>query len=301
MNLDRLEYLINVEIPRHLTNPSVPSKKALSSLVSGRTGFPDSIDRELIKKLTQLPNEDALRTAVRAFQYTITPLLDKLIQWMPEEQLHQIDSFDKKEDEYWLFKYLHQQLYELHAHLEKNFSQYIDQAYKLPAYDLYLFREFIIDKLVVVKSAPHFRALDNHLQQIVIRPLEISAAITSDGELSYRKRNYAEKLVKELTGFVKEGEEDVWALYNRLQYIDFNSTTYVRYLIAQFSGQYATIISYREKYIWLIDLRKKIAHQLVRDGISLKPGQRPLKERLDEWLKWEIYYVKRMMELETRN
>lgn len=301
MNLDYLEYFINVEIPKQLRKSPVFSRKTLDTISLGRVTGDENMDREFVKKLSQLPNEDALRTAVRACQYTITPLLDKLMQWIPEEHITRMYSSDKKEDRYWAFKYLHQQLYDLHTHLESNFGRYIDQAYKLPAYDLYLFQEFIIGKLVVVKSSPQFRSLDNHLQQIVIRPLEISASANADNALTYRGRRYAEKLADELTSFVKGGEEDVWELYNRLQFIDFNSADYVRYLTAQFTGQYALISSYREKYIWLIDLRKKIAHQLVRDGISLKPGQRSLKEMLDEWLKWEIYYVKRMMELETRN
>jgi hypothetical protein len=226
------------------------------------------------------------------------PLLDKLMGWIPENEVRRMDILHPDNDGTHLFKFLHRLLYDLHLYLEKNFYQYMDDGYKIPAYSRHLFHEFIMESLVTVKCSPRFRSLNSRLQRIVTAPLELSVSTSGDDDLTYCNRDYVEKLANQLLSFVRKGNDNVWRLYNRLQYIDFNSVEYVRYLMSQFREASTAITDNREKYVWLIERRKKIAHQLVENGTSFRVGQKSLKALLDEWLKWEIYHTKRMLELE---
>lgn len=296
--LNHLAFLINEEIPKQLRKSPVLNPRFISQVMFGRFPKLESLEREFLSSLRTATKEETIRIAVKSCQYSIVPLLDKLMRWLPEDEVCRMDILDPDDDGKSLFKFLHKLLYDLHLYLEKNFYRYMDDDYKIPAYSRYLFREFIMQTLVTVKSSPRFRSLNGHLQRIVTGPLELSVSTSGDNYLTYCNRDYVEKLANQLLGFVKKGNDNVWRLYNRLQYIDFNSIDYVRYLMSQFREECTAITSNKEKYIWLIERRKKIAHKLVEDGTSFQPSQKSLKAALGEWLKWEIYYTKRMLELE---
>ena len=297
--LNHIAFLINEEIPKQLRKSPVLNPRFVSQIMFGRFHKLESLDRKFLASFKNSTEEEAIRTAVKSCQYSIVPLMDKLIQWLPDNEIGRMDILDADEEGKHLFKFLHQLLYDLHLYLEKNFYRYMDDEYNVPAYSRYLFHGFIMETLVTIKSSPRFRSLDSRLQRIVTAPLELSVSTAGNDYLSYSNRDYVEALANQLLGFVKKGNDDVWRLYNRLQYIDFNSVEYVRYLISRFREECAAITSIREKYLWLIARRKKIAHQLVEEGTSFHSRQKSLKAVLDEWLKWEIYHTKRMLELET--
>lgn len=298
MMLNHLTFLINEEIPKQLRKSPVLNPRFIGQVMFGRCPKLEHLEREFLSSLKNSTKEETIRAAVKSCQYSIVPLLDKLIQWLPDIEVRQMDILEPDPEGKYLFKFLHKLLYDLHLYLEKNFYQYMDDEYKMPAYSRHLFHEFIMQTLVTVKSSPRFRSLDSRLQRIVTAPLEMSVSSSNDDYFRYCNRDYVEKLANQLLMFVKKGNDNVWRLYNRLQYIDFNSADYVRYLISQFRAETAAITDNRKRYIWLIERRKKIAHQLVENGTSYRSGQQSLKAVLDEWLKWEIYHTKRILELE---
>lgn len=294
--LSTIEFLIHEEIPKQLKKSSVLSQKLINQIMSGKHPSRFEVSKDYLSSLKRSTNERELKEAVRTCQYSIAPMLDKLIQWIPESELNRMDTIDPDDDGKYVFKHLHQLLFDLYMYIETNFSRYMDHEYSVPAYNRILFTTRTMDTLVALKSSPRFRSFDHCLQNIVLKPLVL--IVEGDIHLTYRSRNYAERLAGQLLGLIKKDNDDVWQLYNRLQYIDFNSMEYVGYLTSRFSEECLPTISHKEKYIWLLERRKKIAHQLVEDGISFLPDQKPLKVMLDEWLKWEIYHVKRMIELE---
>lgn len=296
--LNHLAFLINEEIPKELRKSPALNPRFISQVMYGRFPKLESLEREFLSSLKNLTKEETVRIAVKSCQYSIVPLLNKLMQWLPEYEVNRMDILDPDDDGKSLFKFLHKLLYDLHLYLEKNFYQYMDDEYKIPAYSRHLFHGFMMETLVTVKCSPRFRSLNSRLQRIVTGPLERSVSTAGDDYLTYCNRDYVEKLANQLLGFVKKGNDNVWRLYNRLQYIDFNSIDYVRYLMSRFTEECTAITNNKERYIWLIQRRKKIAHQLVEDGTSFQPGQKSLKAVLDEWLKWEIYYTKSMLDLE---
>ncbi|PSL28123.1 hypothetical protein CLV42_10842 [Chitinophaga ginsengisoli] len=297
--LNHIAFLINEEIPKQLRRSPVLNPRFVSQVMFGRFHKLESLDRKFLTSLKNSTEEETIRSAVKSCQYSIVPLMDKLIQWLPDNEVRRMDILDPDDEGKHLFKFLHQLLYDLHLYLEKNFYRYMDDEYNVPAYSRHLFQGFIMETLVTVKSSPRFRSLDSRLQRIVTAPLELSVSTAGNDYLSYGNRDYVAALANQLLGFVKRGNDNVWRLYNRLQYIDFNSVDYVRYLIFRFREECAAITNIREKYLWLIARRKKIAHQLVEEGTSFHNRQKSLKAVLDEWLKWEIYHTKRMLELET--
>jgi len=298
MMLDHLTFLIDEEIPRQLRKSLILNPKFIGQVMFGRYSKLEYLERKFLSSLKNSTKEETIRIAVKSCQYSIVPLLDKLMQWLPDIEVRQMDILEPDPEGKYLFKFLHKLLYDLHLFLEKNFHQYMDDDYKMPAYSRHLFREFIVQTLVTVKSSPRFRSLDSRLQRIVTAPLEMSISSPNDDYLTYCNRDYVEKLANQLLMFVKKGNDNVWRLYNRLQYIDFNSVEYVRYLTSQFRAEITAITDNRKRYIWLIERRKKVAHQLVEIGTSYRSGQQSLKAELDEWLKWEIYHTKRMLELQ---
>lgn len=298
MMLTHLAFLINEEIPRQLRKSPILNPKFIGQVMFSRHPKLEHPEQEFLSSLKNSTNDETIRVAVKSCQYSIVPLLDKLMQWLPDIEVRQMDILDPDPEGRYLFKFLHKLLFDLHLFLEKNFYQYMDDDYKIPAYSRFLFHEFIMRTLVTVKSSPRFRSLDDRLQRIVTAPLEMSVSSPNDDDLTYCNRDYIEKLASQLLGFVKKGNDNVWRLYNRLQYIDFNSADYVRYLTSRFRAETTAIADNRKRYIWLIERRKKIAHQLVENGTSYRSGQQSLKAVLDEWLKWEIYHTKRMLELE---
>ncbi len=296
--LSHVAFLINEEIPKQLRKSSTLHPKFISQIMFGRFPKLESLDRVFLSSLKNSTKEETIRIAVKSCQYSIVPLLDKLMEWLPEDEARRMDIPDPDDGRKRLFKFLHRLLYDLHLYLEKNFYQYMDDEYKIPAYSRHLFHEFIMSTLVTVKCSPRFRSLDSRLQHIVTAPLELSVSVSGDDYLTYCNRDYVEKLANQLLAFVRKGNDNVWRLHNRLQYIDFNSVEYVRYLMSQFREESTAITGNKERYIWLIERRKKIAHQLVENGTSFRVGQKSLKALLDEWLKWEIYHTKRMLDLE---
>lgn len=298
MILNHLAFLINEEIPRQLRKSPILNSKFISQVMYGRYPKLEHPEQEFLSSLKNSTNEETIRIAVRSCQYSIVPLMDKLIQWLPELEVRQMENLDPDPEGRHLFKFLHKLLFDWHLFLEKNFCQYMDDDYKMPAYSRFLFHDFIMQTLVTVKSSPRFRSLDDRLQRIVTAPLEMSVSSPDENDLSYCNRNYIKKLGNQLLGFVKKGNDDVWRLYNRLQYIDFNSADYVRYLISRFRAETSAITDNRKRYIWLVERRKRVAHQLVENGTSYRSGQQSLKAVLGEWLKWEIYHTRRMLELE---
>jgi len=298
MMLNHLTFLINEDIPKQLRKSHILNPKFISQVMFGRCPKLEYLEREFLASIKNSTKEETIRIAVKSCQYSIVPLMDKLIQWLPDIEVRQMDILDPDPEGKYLFKFLHKLLFDLYSYLEKNFYQYMDDEYKMPDYNKHLFREFIMQSLVTVKSSPQFRSLDSRLQRIVIAPLERSISLANSDYLTHGNRDYVEKLANQLLGFVKKGNDNVWRLYNRLQYIDFNSADYVRYLMSQFRAEIAPITDNKRRYLWLIERRKKIAHQLVENGTSFRIGQKSLKAVLDEWLKWEIYHTKRMLELE---
>lgn len=296
--LNHLAFLINEEIPKELRKSPALNPRFISQVMYGRFPKLESLEREFLSSLKNSTKEETVRIAVKSCQYSIVPLLNKLMQWLPEYEVNRMDILDPDEEGKNLFKFLHRLLYDLHLYLEKNFYRYMDDEYKIPAYSRHLFHGFMMETLVTIKCSPRFRSLNRRLQRIVTGPLVRSVSTSGEDYLTYCNRDYVEKLANQLLGFVKKGNDNVWQLYNRLQYIDFNSIDYVRYLMSQFREECTAITNNKERYIWLIERRKKIAHKLVEDGTSFQPGQKSLKAVLDEWLKWEIYYTKRMLDLE---
>lgn len=296
--LSHVAFLINEEIPKQLRRSPVLHPKFINQIMFGRFPKLESLDRVFLSSLKNSTKEETIRIAVKSCQYSIVPLMDKLMGWLPENEVRRMDILDRDDRGSQLFKFLHRLLYDLHLYLEKNFYEYMDDEYKIPAYSRHLFYEFVMETLVTLKCSPRFRSLNSRLQRIVTAPLELSVSPSGDNDLSYCNRDYIEKLANQLLAFVKKGNDNVWRLHNRLQYIDFNSVEYVRYLTSQFREEIACITGNKERYVWLIERRKKIAHQLVENGTSFRVGQTPLKALLDEWLKWEIYHTKRMLDLE---
>lgn len=296
--LHEMDFLVNREIPKQLSKSPILSQKFINQVVSQKGPTEAEVDREFLLSLRASVNEEAIRASVRAFQYSLVPLMNKLIKWIPESEINRMDILDPDDDGRYVLKHLHQVLYNLHQHMEKNFYRYMDHEYRIPTYDRLLFREFILDTMVVIKTSPRFRSLDNRLQSIVTDPLETAISTSVDDHITYSGKKYTKALASQLLDFVKEGSDEVWRLYNRLQYIDFNSMDYVRYLNWQFSEECNTITDYKAKYVWLIERKKQIAQQLVEDGLSFLPGQKPLKTRLNEWLKWEVFHVRKMLKLE---
>jgi len=293
-----MEFLINEEIPKQLSKSPILTPRFISQIMSGRGPKLVEMNREFLSSIKNSTNEEATSIAVKACQYSVIPLLDKLMQWLPESEVERIHNLDPDDEGYYLFKHLHELLYCLHFNMERNFYRYMDHEYKIPDYNRYLFKGIIMDALVSIKSSPRFRSLDSRLQHIVVGPLEKVVAASGDEYLTYHSRDYIGRLASQLLGFVKKDDDDVWQLYNRLQYIDFNSSDYIRYLTARFREECTAIKDHRKRYIWLLERRKRIAHQLMQDEASFQAGRRPVKALLDEWLKWEIYYAKRMMDLE---
>ena len=296
--LNHLAFLINEEVPKQLRKSTVLNQKFISQVMFGRCPKLESLDREFLSSLKNSTKEETIRIAVKCCQYRIVPLLDKLIQWLPEDEVRRMNIFDPDDEGKHLIKFLHKLLYDLYLYLEKNFYQYMDDEYKMPAYSRHLFHEFIIATLVTVKSSPRFRSLNSRLQRIVTAPREQSVSSSSEEHLINCNCDYVEKLAKQLLAFVKKGNDNVWRLYNRLQYIDFNSVEYIRYLMVLFREESTAIADTKERYIWLIERRKKIAHQLVENGTSFRSGQKSLKAELNECLKWEIYQTRMILELE---
>lgn len=296
--LNHVAFLINEEIPKQLRKSTTLHPKFISQIMFGRFPKLESLDRVFLSSLKNSTKEETIWVAVRSCQYRIVPLLNKLMGWIPENEVRRMDILSPDAEGKHLFKFLHGLLYDLHLYLEKNFYQYMDNEYKIPAYSRHLFHESIMATLVTVKCSPRFRSLDSRLQCIVTAPLELSVSTSGGDRLTYCKRDYIEKLADQLLAFVRTGNDNVWRLYNRLLYINFNSVEYTLYLMSQFREECDAISSNKERYVWLLERRKKIAHQLVENGTSFCVGQRSLKTLLDEWLKWEIYYVKKMLDLE---
>ncbi len=296
--LSTIEFLINEDIPQQLQRSAILSQRFINQIMSRSGPNQHSINREYLASVRNAANEDELRMVVRDCQYSIVRMLDRLIEWIPGPEVERIDMLDPDDEGKYVFKHLHQVLYGLYMHIEKDYNRYMDHRYRIPAYSRLLFEASVIDTLVALKSSPHFRSLNSRLQYIVTEPLELIVSAPYDEGLSYHSRNYIEALADQLLNFVKKGDDDVWSLYNRLQFIDFNNISYVLYLREKFSEECLPTLSHKEKYVWLLERRKKIAHQLVEDGTSFMPGQKSLKAMLNEWLKWEISHVKRMMELE---
>lgn len=296
--LNHLAFLINEEIPKQLRRSSVLDPKFVNQTMFGRFPKLESLDREFLSSIKNSTKEETIRIAVKHCQYSIVPLLDKLMKWIPENEVRRMDILIPDNEGKHLFKFLHRLLYDLHLYLEKNFYQYMDDEYKIPAYSRHLFHEFIMETLVTVKCSPRFRSLNSRLQRIVTTPLELSVSTSGDDYLTPCNRDYVEKLAHQLLAFARKGNDNVWRLYNRLQYINFNSVEYVRFLMSEFREESNAIADNRERYVWLIERRKKIGHQLVENGTSFRAGQQSLKAVLDGWLKWEIYHTKRMLDLE---
>jgi hypothetical protein len=296
--LSSIEFLINEDIPTQLKKSPILSQRFINQVMSRRGPNQLSVDREYLTSLKKAANEEERRTVVRGYQYSIVDMLDKLIQWIPGAEIERMDMLDPDDEGKYVLKHLHQMLYGLYTHIEKDFNRYMDHEYRIPVYSRLLFEASVIDTLVTLKSSPYFRSLDNRLQDIIAEPLELIVSASYDDGLFYHSKNYLEELAGQLLSFVKKGDNDVWALYNRLQFIDFNNISYVLYLRARFSEECLPTLDHRERYIWLLERRKKIAHQLVEGGISFQPGKKPLKAMLDKWLKWEMYHAKQMMELE---
>lgn len=296
--LRRIASLINEDIPKQLEK-SPALKERFIAMALTRRGQPLAhMDHEFLELITNSISEERVRVAVKSCQYSIIALLGKLMQWLPEDEFSRMNSLDPDNDRYYLFKFLHQLLYDLHVYVEDNFYRYMDHDCKVPAYGRFLFREFIIKALVTIKCSPRFRSLDNRLQHILAGPLETSLSTSHDVHLTYAGKKYTEALADQLLEFVKRDTDNTWDLYSRLQLIDFNSIEYVRYLTSQFGQECLPFLDHKEKYLWLLERRKKIAHQLVKDDMSFNPGQKSLKAMLDEWIEWEIYYVTRLMALE---
>lgn len=297
-NLTYLEFLINEDIAKQLQKTGVFSQHFINRRIAVDSWRHANLAAQLLSVVKNSTNEEAIRIIVRSTQYSIVAMTDKLIQWLPDGEIEWMNTYNAEDETNNTLKYLHKVLYDLFVYLEVNFFRYMDHECKLPAYSKYLHRIAVIDALVTIKISPVFRSLDIELQKIVMAPLESTMAPAANIPLTYTRRNYTVRLADELVKFVKGEKGDVWQLHTRMQFIDFNSKEYVTYLTAQFTAAYANY-SNTQQYMWLIAQRKKIAHLLVEDGISFLTDQQPLKILLDNWFKWEIYYIRQMMALET--
>ncbi|QHS63152.1 hypothetical protein [Chitinophaga agri] len=297
-NFSHLAFLINEDIPKQLHKTNVLSNHFINRIITPGAWKRANLDMQLLSTVKSAPNEEAIRIAIRSTQYDIVALTDKLIQWLPDGESEWMHNYSPGDETGNTFKYLHKVLYDLFVYMEANFPRYMDREYRLPAYSKHLHSIQVIDALVTVKISPLFRSLDSRLQQIVLAPLEEAILPAPDAPLTYNRRHYTARLARELVRFVRDENGDEKQLHDRLQCIDFNCKEYIGYLTTQFAATYANS-NIREQYIWLITQRKRTAHLLVEDGISFMADQQPLKIHLDNWFKWEIYYIRQLMQLET--
>jgi len=297
--LERIESIVNEDIPRQLNKTSITSDRFIKQVMSDKGPRLESMHHEFYNSLKKLSNEEAVQMTIRTCQYSVVSMLDKLFDLLPEEEVGRMAVMDPGEGWTYLYKHLHKMLYSFYGDLYLDFYRYMDHRYAIPAYDQYLLEAAIIKGIKKIKGSIGFLALNKELREIILQPLEISLSTSDPGFFTRVWMTFIENLMSRFLFYADHGEGDEWHVHKLLLYINFNSPGYIDYLTTMFKKVFDKISDNRIRYMQVLETRKHIAQQIVSEGLAFNHAQPTLKSQLDEWFKWEIYYLKRLMQLET--
>ena len=94
MLLSDLTFPINEEIPTQLDQAAVLYPKFISEVIFERFPWMEPLDRVFLLMLTDTAKEETIHIVVKDCQYSSVPLLHKLMQWFPEDEVRRTDAPD---------------------------------------------------------------------------------------------------------------------------------------------------------------------------------------------------------------
>lgn len=297
--LNHIEFLVNEDVPRRLRRNGFLSESLVRYEMSTSGPSVEKLHRELLSSLRKSTDEKTMYAVIKTCQFSIIPLIDTLYDWLSDEEEKQLNINNPQDREAILYRHLYQVLYDWHSAIQMELYDYIDPHYIIPAPDRRTLKESCTKCLKQLTRSPRFRSLDRALQAVVIEPLELSRSVFTPDYFTHVWKKYLRILIDQLNVFMKDDEDSEECLHTVLQVINFNGKHYIAYLTNQFSIVSGAITDNKDRYRWLIERRKATAQTVFNEGLSLEPSHRTLREQLDDWFKWEIYYVKKLMQMET--
>lgn len=198
-----------------------------------------------------------------------------------------------------LYQTVSSSLEDLLSFIEKHFSKYFDLTAKIPeSYKRVIANEFD-GKLKLIRKAFRNKEMSQELIAILLRPFE-SLKNSVDPHISFKKLIYLKELYTELDTISNNDIVDgnlKRQICISMIYLNFNSLKMFNYCIKEIKKDYQEKETLNEQLEKLAHYLKIINQQQEKPGFVYKPGHKPLKVQLLEWITEEIIYLERKHQL----
>ena len=298
------EQIINVALDEEFDEDGKLPDDFIESVIYGGQRHRREMKTNFIFFTEELKTDSETLAAVRKHQGKLIALMDKVFSYMPAADQLDLELPEEQNTAY-LLKYLYQCLHSGLHYIERNFHRYIDHDISIPMGERISLSKRAREQLPLIIDAPRMNAIDKTLKDIVTKPL---LQLVSDNEekevVTWRKKAYLEKLMKQLKSFVQSNDVSEIAaqemqLHGVLQRINFNNDAYVNYMISVMDDEINEQRSHRDKCTRIIAQQRVINRYVTERKIAYDVYQMPLKDILLEWLNCELDCFESMIRLDA--
>jgi hypothetical protein len=277
--LERLDQLIAIEINPQKNNNLNINKSHIEHYCFMAKSEIENIARYLLRRTVKLKKEKEIELLVQQYQVNITLFLDRVFSLKSSNiSLHYNQLYEK----------LLHLLNELLTEIDQRYNKYFNQDQKVP--DCYL---NIVqgEMLKESKAITNFlaKSIDPQLADIILKPIKAFVK-TQKGSITYRQMIYIKNLVKEISQLPHHSSISIDAITQSLIYINFNSTSFIKYAIDSIINELNNATSSEKLELLTIQL-KKINLLTLKPGAALYQNKPTTKEKIALWLSEEINFM----------
>lgn len=298
------EQIINVALDEEFEERKELRTEFIEAVLYGGSRHRRAIKTNFIFFTEELNTDSETLVAVRKHQGKLITLMDKVFSFIPA-QYQEDTELPEEKDTVYLLKYLYQSLLSGLHYIERNFTRYIDHDISIPAGERIALSKRAREQLPLIIDTPRMRGIGDILRDIVTKPLLQLVSENEEKEVvTWRKKTYLEKLMKQLRSFAQTSEVLTAAamevqLHGVLQRINFNSAAYINYMISVMDDEINEQRSHRERCTKIITQQRTINKYVTEKKIAYDVYQMPLKDILLEWLSCELDCFESMIRLDV--
>ncbi len=253
----------------------------------------ETVKNALFKEVLYQSQERGIESFIHLFQAHLVYLSDTITsyQW---QIMPKVDDTILNEYQSLLEVASSSSVVGIISHINCQFSKYFNGNGKVPLAILEKTKSLFFQELNEIKR--HSRNLrKSKLLAVAINPLEEFLVFDQNLEeddpkkvITFRKINYLKILMKEVRCVLKSKDSTEETLKDTLIYINFNTYFFFQYITCEIDQMVLREKDHYARRYKLLWYQKKIKQIEEKQGISLKPERRPIKEQLSGWISEEL-------------
>jgi len=250
-----------------------------------------NIQNSLKREIFLLRKKREVRLQVRKYHSNLVYLLDTVIEYQKNETVN-------AKEKILVLEILKSQLEEILSVVETRFADYLSLDERVPITYLMFSRNEIEIRL---KKLSLKASEGSIILNLVIRNVIQFLKSFSGKKITYRQLLYQKELLKSIKNIESTEHQGVFSEIDKILIErNFNSADFVDYIIDHINRETAIDETIEFRVTRLLFYQKEIDRIYSNEKLSFDPTRNNIKYVLENWIKKEIYYWERKLEIELK-